>query len=256
MPTDVIKVLLVDDDEDDFIIARELFYEIDQKRYIVEWADNFHTALEKMAEGQHDVYLVDYRLGGNSGLDILRQALVIGCNAPIILLTGQGEHEVDVEAMRAGADFYHGLIAAVNCRVSVVELDLSAVTDITAVLDTVGEFLDAETGPGDRIIGHSFGAGFRPPVAAGFSRFMAANRIAAAVDVRIEAAVRRVAHDAGGARHLLAVALQHAPVHAGQRRRDPGQLLAVHHRALAEIGVDFHCLAHPAALTPSNPRAS
>lgn len=104
MTDSVIKVLIVDDDEDDFIIARDLFHEIDTHRYEIEWSDKFERALDTMAENQHDVYLVDYRLGGASGLDLLKQAQIAGCNAPIILLTGQGEHELDMEAMRAGAE--------------------------------------------------------------------------------------------------------------------------------------------------------
>ncbi len=100
----VIKVLVVDDDEDDFIIARDLFDEIDRDRYFIEWADNYDEGLKVMSQCRHDVFLVDYRLGGASGLDLLREAQSGGCNAPIILLTGQGEHEIDTEAMRAGAE--------------------------------------------------------------------------------------------------------------------------------------------------------
>ena len=109
--------------------------------------------------------------------------------------------------------------------------------------------------PGARRIAHVH-AGAEVAVLVGEHALQHEELLAAAVDVRIEGAVRRVAHDAGGARHLLAVALQHAPVHAGQRRSDPGQLLAVHHRALAEIGIDFHCPVHPAELTPSSLPAS
>ena len=59
-----------------------------------------------MLRNQHDVCLVDYRLGAETGIDLLRAALERGCQAPIILLTGQGEHEIDLEAMKAGAADY------------------------------------------------------------------------------------------------------------------------------------------------------
>jgi PAS domain S-box-containing protein len=45
-------------------------------------------------------------LGERNGLELLQEAVANGCKAPIILLTGQGDHEVDIEAMNAGAADY------------------------------------------------------------------------------------------------------------------------------------------------------
>jgi signal transduction histidine kinase len=53
-----------------------------------------------------DVCLVDYRLGAESGLALIEKAIVDGFSGPMILLTGQGDHDVDVEAMKAGAADY------------------------------------------------------------------------------------------------------------------------------------------------------
>ena len=99
-----IRVLLVDDDEDDYIITSELFAEINRKGYVVEWASSYESALDAMATNQHDVYLVDYWLGARNGLDLLKAAQSRGNDVPMILLTGLGDHDVDVEAMRAGAE--------------------------------------------------------------------------------------------------------------------------------------------------------
>jgi PAS domain S-box-containing protein len=101
-----LKVLIVEDDEDDFILARDLFAEFDGPRAQLDWMKNFSTGLEAMARNQHDIYLVDYRLGAQNGVELLRAAQERGCRAPIILLTGQGEHEIDLEAMKAGAADY------------------------------------------------------------------------------------------------------------------------------------------------------
>jgi two-component sensor histidine kinase len=65
--------------------------------------DTYEAALAAMEGHCHDVYLVDYRLGRRNGLELLREALANGCPGPVILLTGQGDYEVDMEAMRAGA---------------------------------------------------------------------------------------------------------------------------------------------------------
>jgi len=51
---------------------------------------------------KHDACLVDYRLGAHDGIELLRSAIERGCQSPIILLTGQGEHEIDLAAMESG----------------------------------------------------------------------------------------------------------------------------------------------------------
>ncbi len=101
-----LKVILVEDDEDDFIITRDLLSEIGKDRFDLEWVNSFGAALETMGSDQPDVYLVDYHLGEHSGMEFLREAMANGCRAPVILLTGRGNHEVDVEAMKAGAADY------------------------------------------------------------------------------------------------------------------------------------------------------
>src|SRR6185295_14379210 len=105
-PGEPLKVLLVEDDEDDYILTQSLFSEMQGRRCQVEWLKTFSTGLEAMARNQHDVCLVDYRLGAENGITLLRTAIERGCQAPIILLTGQGEHEIDLEAMKAGAADY------------------------------------------------------------------------------------------------------------------------------------------------------
>jgi PAS domain S-box-containing protein len=102
----LVRVLLVDDDEDDYILTRDWLSEIQRARFALEWVANYEAALEIIAKKQHDVYLLDYRLGERNGLELLREAIAKGCSSPIILLTGQGDHEIDVEAMRAGASDY------------------------------------------------------------------------------------------------------------------------------------------------------
>src|SRR5678815_4865401 len=102
----IVKVLLVEDDEDDFILAQDLFSEMPGQRFALDWERSFDAGLKSMTLNQHDVCLVDYRLGARNGVDLLRAAIEGGCQSPIILLTGAGEHEVDVEAMQAGASDY------------------------------------------------------------------------------------------------------------------------------------------------------
>ena len=106
MDTHVIKLLLVDDDEDEFVLTLDLLSDIEEGKYELEWIDNYDSALESMIHNHHDAYLVDFHLGEHSGLELLREAIGRGCQRSIIMLTGQGSRDVDIEAMKAGADDY------------------------------------------------------------------------------------------------------------------------------------------------------
>ncbi|HEY8667877.1 MAG TPA: response regulator [Tepidisphaeraceae bacterium] len=103
MTNEPIKVLLVEDDEDDYLLTRDLLADITGTRFAMEWQPRFEDALDVIRQFRHDVYLIDYRLGDHNGLDLVRAAIALGCRAPLILLTGQGNPEIDIEAMRAGA---------------------------------------------------------------------------------------------------------------------------------------------------------
>jgi two-component system cell cycle sensor histidine kinase/response regulator CckA len=105
-PTVLTRVLLVEDDEDDYILTRELLSEVQGQRFALDWAKSFAEGLGQMCLNQHDVVLLDYRLGAHNGVELLTTAIERGCQAPIILLTGSGQHQVDLEAMQAGASDY------------------------------------------------------------------------------------------------------------------------------------------------------
>jgi len=55
--------------------------------------------------GEQDVCLIDYSWAKN-GIDLIREATSAGCGIPMILLTGQGDREIDIEATEAGAEDY------------------------------------------------------------------------------------------------------------------------------------------------------
>src|SRR5437868_2938927 len=98
-----IKVLLVEDDEDDYQLARRRLKEIYGSALQLEWADSYEkaeAAIRKGRQSDHDVCLVDYRLGQHDGLELLKLASETGYSAPIILITGQGARDIDLEAMQ------------------------------------------------------------------------------------------------------------------------------------------------------------
>ncbi len=103
MIQNVVRVLLVEDDEDDMLLTTQLLREIELTRFDVHWVTDYAAALEELCSDRFDVCLADYRLGPHNGVDLVRDASRRGCRVPVILLTGQGGHEVDLAAMNAGA---------------------------------------------------------------------------------------------------------------------------------------------------------
>jgi CheY-like chemotaxis protein len=97
------RILLIDDDEVDFVITRKLLAQLGARDYDLEWADSYESGLHALDRHEHDVCLLDYRLGERTGLDLLKDASRRGCGIPIILMTGHGDDEVDREALALGA---------------------------------------------------------------------------------------------------------------------------------------------------------
>jgi signal transduction histidine kinase len=102
----LIKTLLIDDDEDDFILIRDLLMEVENATFTVDWVPHYEQAMSALNLNEHDICLLDYRLGSHDGLNILKKANPETLTMPIIFLTGQGDYEVDKMAMKAGADDY------------------------------------------------------------------------------------------------------------------------------------------------------
>jgi two-component system cell cycle sensor histidine kinase/response regulator CckA len=100
------RVLLVDDEEDEFILARDLLRRAGETRFSLEWASTFEGGLVLLENGLVNVCLVDYQLGARTGLDFVREAQAMSTDVPLILMTGRGGRAVDADAISAGAADY------------------------------------------------------------------------------------------------------------------------------------------------------
>jgi DNA-binding response OmpR family regulator len=110
MTNEHLRVLLVDDDEEEFFLLKDLLSQSAQPPGIpniqIEWIAAYEAALEAFKDSPYDAYLIDYRLGEHSGIDLIREVVRLGCQAPLILLTGKGNYQVDLAAMQEGASDY------------------------------------------------------------------------------------------------------------------------------------------------------
>lgn len=103
---DMIRVLLVEDDEDDYMLTKALVSAKENGNIRLDWVDSYDRALNMLQADEYDVYLVDYRLGHHTGINLIQEALQMGCRAPMILLTGQDNLTVDQSALELGAADY------------------------------------------------------------------------------------------------------------------------------------------------------
>ena len=101
-----LKILLIEDDEDDYFLIEDLLSEIEGTKFTLNWVDNYQTALDEIYTNKYDICLCDYRLGEHNGMEFLQTATSFGCNIPIILLTGQEERAKYLAAIEIGAADY------------------------------------------------------------------------------------------------------------------------------------------------------
>ena len=101
-----IKVLIIDDDEEDFLLTSQYIKKIRGKEFIIDWCYRYKEGLDAIIEARYDIYFIDYYLGAKTGLDLMKEALEGTCEQPLILLTGMGNQKIDLEAMQAGAYDY------------------------------------------------------------------------------------------------------------------------------------------------------
>jgi len=106
MPKKVLQVLLVDDDEEDFMLISDCLHDIPDYRINIIWAANYDQALVHLSEDYFDICFFDHYLGARTGLDLLRIARDLQVKTPIILLTGRGNMHLDTEAMQLGVTDY------------------------------------------------------------------------------------------------------------------------------------------------------
>ncbi len=106
MENSSIRVLLIEDDEDDYILVRNLLVPNNGGKLRTPVGGDLRAALEAMGRDHHDVYLLDYQLGDRTGLDLLHEMNGKGSAVPVIFITGHADYGVDIKAMRAGASDY------------------------------------------------------------------------------------------------------------------------------------------------------
>lgn len=100
------RILLVENSQEDYLLTQAMLSQAQGTLFEVIWSPSFSSALAFAKEQVFDAILVDFDLGDQTGVDLVRSLVAQGCKAPMILLTGQGDYTLDVKAMRAGVSDY------------------------------------------------------------------------------------------------------------------------------------------------------
>jgi signal transduction histidine kinase len=101
-----IRVLLVDDDEDDYLILKRIFAQIPHQPFIMTWSSTFEEAKELVKSKDFDIFLIDYRLGEHTGLELLEIAVPSKRSEPFLLLTGAGDTAIEHKSIQLAAADY------------------------------------------------------------------------------------------------------------------------------------------------------
>lgn len=99
-----VRVLLVDDDPDDRFLIIDMLEQLGRPgEYVADTAATYADAIVQLARHQHDVALVDFQLGAQTGVDLLHATADDRLRPPMIVLTGHSSMEVDRLCLAAGA---------------------------------------------------------------------------------------------------------------------------------------------------------
>lgn len=84
-----LEVLVVEDDEDDYFLLQDCLSQPSRWVFSLSWAPTFKAAVDHLNHHQPDLLLVDYDLGCNTGLDLVKALKAAERHIPSLLITGQ-----------------------------------------------------------------------------------------------------------------------------------------------------------------------
>jgi two-component system sensor histidine kinase/response regulator len=98
-------ILIVDDDAS-LLEALPEMLRLRMHAPEIDTSDSAADALERIAETDYDAAVVDIKMPGMDGLELLAEIKKLRSDIPILLITGHGDHDLAVQALRGGAHDY------------------------------------------------------------------------------------------------------------------------------------------------------
>lgn len=137
------KILVI---EDDPTVGQFVKRGLEEQRWSVDLIDDGDEGERLAAGGDYDLVVLDMRLPGKSGMEVLHDLRAKGFERPVLVLTAQDAVDAKVQTLRAGADDYvtkpfafEELLARVEAlarRPRAIAAPVLTVGDLTLDLDT------------------------------------------------------------------------------------------------------------------------
>lgn len=151
MEKQVLKLLVIEDDSQDFILLKSFLNKSQRSSYVITHTQHFQEAVDMMLTEEFDLILLDYFLDGHTGIDLLKHAKIVGLDTPVVVLTGSSNAQLDDTLMQLGAaDF----IPKDEISVGLLERSIRHAVDRKQVERQIAEMLkrDPLTGLGNRML--------------------------------------------------------------------------------------------------------
>lgn len=97
------SILLVDDEE---IILNALGRDLEHNGYVVSLASSGEEAISRLREKNYDLVVTDLVMTGMDGLQVLKESKKVDPDIGVFILTGYGDMDSAIDALRLGADDY------------------------------------------------------------------------------------------------------------------------------------------------------
>lgn len=151
MEKQVLKLLVIEDDRQDFILLKGFLNQSQRSSYVITHTQHFKEAIDLMLVEEFDLILLDYFLDGHTGIDLLKHAKIVGLDTPVVVLTGNSNAELDDTLMQLGAADY---IPKDEISAGLLERSIRHAVERKQVERQIAEMLkrDPLTGLGNRML--------------------------------------------------------------------------------------------------------
>lgn len=126
-----IRILFIEDNDDDYALTEHSLKKNMKQAVTFERASNWLEGLTSLRNNTFDVVLLDYFLPDRNGLEIMKLLRKENINVPVIMLTGAGDENVAIDAMKEGV---HDYIIKENLNTEKLSESINKVVNLTCFL--------------------------------------------------------------------------------------------------------------------------
>ena len=101
-----LNILFVSIFKDDLSELQNYFAEIKDIHFEIDWAKNYRIGLDKILKGNYDLFIINFQLDFNTGIDLLLEIKQFGFETPVVILNNKNDGNIGLQAIQLGAADY------------------------------------------------------------------------------------------------------------------------------------------------------